>query len=81
MQHQTLLSSGLSSARGHTRNVHSFDFKHSAETANTKAITMDQVTPELAAQIIKQYVLPMFDSRRNSKSLSGTVYDKIKLTE
>jgi excinuclease UvrABC ATPase subunit len=39
------------------------------------------VTPELAAQIIKQYVLPMFDSKRNSKSLSGTVYNKIKLTE
>lgn len=25
-------------------------------------ITIDQVTPELAAQIIKQFVIPMFDN-------------------
>jgi len=32
-------------------------------TAGSKApITLDQVTPELAAQIVKYFVLPMFDT-------------------
>lgn len=62
-QQQTLLSTGHSSYRGHTRNVHSFDYRQS-EGQSTKAITIDQVTPELAAQIIRQFVLPMFDSNK-----------------
>lgn len=36
------------------------------------AITIDQVTPELAAQIVKLYILPMFDSdKRGLKKKSG----------
>jgi hypothetical protein len=62
-QQQTLLYSGHSSFRGQTRNVNSFDLRQS-EGQSTKAITIDQVTPELAAQIIRQYVLPMFDSNK-----------------
>ena len=28
----------------------------------TARLTLDEVTPELAAQIVKHYILPMFDS-------------------
>jgi hypothetical protein len=41
---------------------------------------MDQVTPEIAAKIVKQYVLPMF-SKQNQKSKDGSVYADLKLTD
>jgi hypothetical protein len=38
------------------------------------------VTPELAAQIVKNFVLPMFDQSK-FKNHKGTVYSDLKLTE
>jgi hypothetical protein len=31
-------------------------------TSGKEVITIDQVTPELAAQIVKHFIIPMFDS-------------------
>jgi hypothetical protein len=42
------------------------------------------VTPELAAQIVKQYVLPMFDVDKKCKKKklpSTSVFGDLKLTE
>ena len=47
-------------------------------------LTIDQVTPELAAQIVKHYILPMFDDKRPkrlSKAQTSTVFGDLKLTE
>lgn len=45
------------------------------------SITIDQVTPELAAQIVKQYVLPMFDSdpRKGLKKKPLTRKDHLQM--
>lgn len=43
-------------------------------------LTIDQVTPELAAQIVKNFVLPMFEHSKFKKS-KGTIYSDLKLTE
>jgi hypothetical protein len=37
----------------------------------------EQVTPELAAQIVKNYVLPMFEKHRSQGK--GLVYSELKL--
>ena len=48
-------------------------------------VQLDQVTPELAAQIIKHYVLPMFDSKKfqtkRPQTGNPSLYSKLKLTE
>ena len=41
---------------------------------------MDQITPEIAAKIVKQYVLPMF-SKTQHKGKEGSVYADLKLTD
>ena len=41
---------------------------------------MDQITPEIAAKIVKQYVLPMF-SKNQQKGKEGSVYADLKLTD
>jgi hypothetical protein len=46
---------------------------HKVYSAGTKGpITLDQVTPELAAQIVKYFVLPMFDNE-NKKLLKRKI--------
>jgi len=47
--------------------------------ANTKQF-MDQVTPEIAAKIVKQYILPMF-TKNGQKPTDGSVYSELKLTD
>ena len=56
-------------------------------------ITIDKVTPELAAQIVKHFIIPMFDSENKKdlrkkynemagiKSAASTVLGDLKLTE
>ena len=50
-------------------------------------VQLEQVTPELAAQIIKHYVLPMFDSKKfqvkrpQTGKSNPTVFSELKLTE
>lgn len=55
----------------------SFTIKDFAGNKPKNALSLDQVTPELAAQIVKFYILPMFDSdpkkglkRKNSRGKS-----------
>ena len=42
---------------------------------------IEQVTPELAAQIVKHYVLPMFDPTRKKRKGKGTVFEEMLLTD
>ena len=54
---------------------------------SAKEITADQVTPEVAAQIVKKFILPMFEGRLASKtqpkstSAKQSLVEDIKLTE
>jgi len=47
----------------------------------TKQLSLEQITPELAAQIIKHYVIPMFDQDSIRKNRKGTIVSELKLTE
>jgi hypothetical protein len=47
---------------------------------DNKTMTMADVTPEIAAKIVKQYILPMFKKPKNA-SLKGDVHKKLDLTE
>eukprot|EP00347_Sterkiella_histriomuscorum_P024062 403332433 len=55
-------------------------------TTNTQKLSIEDVSPELAAQIVKNFILPMFDSD-NKRYLRGgitspkTVYGELKLSE
>ena len=54
-------------------------------------LSIDKVTPELAAQIVKHFVLPMFDNAPSSSygkklgqkgiAQSGAVYGELKLSQ
>jgi hypothetical protein len=35
-----------------------------------KPLSYDQITPELAAQIVKEYLLPMFDGKKKGSGIS-----------
>ena len=62
------------------------------ETTGANEINLNKITPEMAAQIVKHFVLPMFDnsaSARVGRRLggakpnvqSGSVYNELKLSE
>ena len=38
------------------------------------------VTPELAAKIVRDYLLPMFESRQRKATQNKTIHDELELT-
>ena len=52
-------------------NRKSFDAKRKGERSNS-VISMRDITPEIAAQVVKNYLLPMFDS--DSKQVFSTLF-------
>lgn len=52
-------------------------------------ISMDKVSPEMAAQIVKHFILPMFSSQKMAKKKldtsapggSATIFEELKLSE
>ncbi len=52
-------------------------------TSGSKAIGVEQVTPELAAEIVKKMILPMFDQKyaRQSAQAGSGVFNELKLSE
>lgn len=45
----------------------------SPKSIKNPEITADQVTPEVAAQIVKKFILPMFEGKLASKAAVGKV--------
>jgi hypothetical protein len=63
---KTLLQTDKSAVASGQVNLHQTN-KNSC--GNNRPLSIDQVSPELAAQIIKQYVLPMFDRDKKVPSV------------
>ena len=76
---QTSLPSGHSTARGGGQTVAVIRKSQTTRGSPQRHLSIDQVTPELAAQIIKHYVLPMFDPA-SKVSFKGKLYQDLKLT-
>lgn len=58
--------------------------------AGSDEINLEKITPELAAKIVKHFVLPMFDNAPRSKvgkrlghnhKNDGSIYNELKLSE
>lgn len=44
-------------------------------------MTIADITPELAAQIVKHFILPMFDRKTARSTASSSVYNELKLSD
>ena len=70
--------------------------RYTAETANTGALTsvyqeeggkkckaplLADITPEMAAQIVRHHILPMFESKSYRKQNSSAMYKELKLSD
>lgn len=65
-----------------TQQTSSLSKLSSVSKAKFDQLQVKDVTPELVAQIIKHYVLPMFDMKTKGRVLrQGSVYQELKLTE
>lgn len=54
--------------------VSSFDKTQQPKFSNSKSIKLDEnieLTPQLAAKLVKYYVIPMFKTKKNDDLLAG----------